>query len=212
MEEFVKVLERREIIQKSLDQFGYILVADTMEEAIETANEIASEHLEIVTRNPFEVMTKIRNAGAIFIGEYSCEPLGDYFAGPNHILPTNGTAKFFSPLSVDDFMKKSSIVYYSREALADIQQDIRKFARSEQLTATRIPSPCALRRKNNMEIIREKEQDGLRMVTVKRDTRETRITLSLNLDGTERLPWIRESDFSIICWKDLPGMDFSILN
>ena len=135
VEEFVKVLERREIIQKSLDQFGYILVADTMEEAIETANEIASEHLEIVTRNPFEVMTKIRNAGAIFIGEYSCEPLGDYFAGPNHILPTNGTAKFFSPLSVDDFMKKSSIVYYSREALAEIQQDIRKFARSEQLTA-----------------------------------------------------------------------------
>ena len=135
VEEFVKVLERREIIQKSLDQFGYILVADTMEEAIGTANEIASEHLEIVTRNPFEVMTKIRNAGAIFIGEYSCEPLGDYFAGPNHILPTNGTAKFFSPLSVDDFMKKSSIVYYSREALADIQQDIRKFARSEQLTA-----------------------------------------------------------------------------
>lgn len=135
VEEFVKVPERREIIQKSLDQFGYILVADTMEEAIETANEIASEHLEIVTRNPFEVMTKIRNAGAIFIGEYSCEPLGDYFAGPNHILPTNGTAKFFSPLSVDDFMKKSSIVYYSREALADIQQDIRKFARSEQLTA-----------------------------------------------------------------------------
>ena len=135
VEEYVKVLERREIIQKSLDQFGYILVADTMEEAIETANEIASEHLEIVTRNPFEVMTKIRNAGAIFIGEYSCEPLGDYFAGPNHILPTNGTAKFFSPLSVDDFMKKSSIVYYSREALADIQQDIRKFARSEQLTA-----------------------------------------------------------------------------
>ena len=129
------MLERREIIQKSLDQFAYILVADTMEEAIETANEIASEHLEIVTRNPFEVMTKIRNAGAIFIGEYSCEPLGDYFAGPNHILPTNGTAKFFSPLSVDDFMKKSSIVYYSREALADIQQDIRKFARSEQLTA-----------------------------------------------------------------------------
>lgn len=135
VEEFVKVLERREIIQKSLDQFGYILVADTMEEAIETANEIASEHLEIVTRNPFEVMTKIRNAGAIFIGEYSCEPLGDYFAGPNHILPTNGTAKFFSPLSVDDFMKKSSIVYYSREALSEIQQDIRKFARAEQLTA-----------------------------------------------------------------------------
>ena len=134
-EEFVKGLERRDIIRKSLDQFGYILVADTMEEAIETANQIASEHLEIVTANPFEVMTKIRNAGAIFIGEYSCEPLGDYFAGPNHILPTNGTAKFFSPLSVDDFMKKSSIVYYSREALSEIQQDIRKFARAEQLTA-----------------------------------------------------------------------------
>lgn len=135
VEAFVQVLERREIIRKSLDQFGYILVADTMEEAIETANQIASEHLEIVTRNPFEVMTKIRNAGAIFIGEYSCEPLGDYFAGPNHILPTNGTAKFFSPLSVDDFVKKSSIVYYSREALSEIQKDIRQFAESEQLTA-----------------------------------------------------------------------------
>lgn len=135
VEAFVQVLERRDIIRKSLDQFGYILVADTMEEAIETANQIASEHLEIVTRNPFEVMTKIRNAGAIFIGEYSCEPLGDYFAGPNHILPTNGTAKFFSPLSVDDFMKKSSIVYYSREALSEIQKDIRQFAESEQLTA-----------------------------------------------------------------------------
>lgn len=135
VEAFVQVLERRDIIRKSLDQFGYILVADTMEEAIETANQIASEHLEIVTGNPFEVMTKIRNAGAIFIGEYSCEPLGDYFAGPNHILPTNGTAKFFSPLSVDDFMKKSSIVYYSREALSEIQKDIRQFAESEQLTA-----------------------------------------------------------------------------
>lgn len=135
VEAFVQVLERREIIQKSLDQFGYILVAETMEEAIDTANQIASEHLEIVTRNPFEVMTKIRNAGAIFIGEYSCEPLGDYFAGPNHILPTNGTAKFFSPLSVDDFVKKSSIVYYSREALSEIQKDIRQFAKSEQLTA-----------------------------------------------------------------------------
>ena len=111
---FVRVLERKEIIQKSLDNFGYILVAENMQEAIETANEIASEHLEIVTANPFEVMTKIRNAGAIFIGEYSCEPLGDYFAGPNHILPTNGTAKFFSPLSVEDFVKKSSIIYYSR--------------------------------------------------------------------------------------------------
>lgn len=132
---FVRVLERKEIIQKSLDNFGYILVAENMQEAIETANEIASEHLEIVTANPFEVMTKIRNAGAIFIGEYSCEPLGDYFAGPNHILPTNGTAKFFSPLSVDDFVKKSSIIYYSREALEPIHKDIEQFARSEQLTA-----------------------------------------------------------------------------
>ena len=135
VEEFVRVLERKEIIEKSLDQFGYILVAEDMEEAIETANQIASEHLEIVTKNPFEVMTKIRNAGAIFIGEYSCESLGDYFAGPNHILPTNGTAKFFSPLSVDDFVKKSSIVYYSREALQEIHEDIQQFARSEQLTA-----------------------------------------------------------------------------
>ncbi|MDY2593483.1 MAG: histidinol dehydrogenase [Oliverpabstia sp.] len=132
---FVRVLERKEIIQKSLDNFGYILVAENMQEAIETANEIASEHLEIVTANPFEVMTKIQNAGAIFIGEYSCEPLGDYFAGPNHILPTNGTAKFFSPLSVDDFVKKSSIIYYSREALEPIHKDIEQFARSEQLTA-----------------------------------------------------------------------------
>lgn len=132
---FVRVLERKEIIQKSLDNFGYILVADSMADAIETANEIASEHLEIVTKNPFEVMTKIRNAGAIFIGEYSCEPLGDYFAGPNHILPTNGTAKFFSPLSVDDFVKKSSIIYYSREALQPIHKDIEAFAKSERLTA-----------------------------------------------------------------------------
>lgn len=132
---FLKVLSRKEIIQKSLDNFGYILVADSVEEAIETANAIASEHLEIVMSNPFEVMTKIRNAGAIFIGEYSCEPLGDYFAGPNHILPTNGTSKFFSPLSVDDFVKKSSIIYYSREALAEIHEDIEQFAKCEQLTA-----------------------------------------------------------------------------
>ena len=131
----MQVLERKAIIQKSLDNFGYILVAEDMGEAIDTANEIASEHLEIVTANPFEVMTKIRNAGAIFIGEYSCEPLGDYFAGPNHILPTNGTAKFFSPLSVDDFVKKSSIIYYSREALQSIHKDIEQFAKCEQLTA-----------------------------------------------------------------------------
>lgn len=132
---FVEVLSRREIISKSLENFGYILIAENMEEAIEAANEIASEHMEIVTKNPFEVMMKIKNAGAIFIGEYSSEPLGDYFAGPNHVLPTNGTAKFFSPLSVDDFIKKSSIVYYSREALKKIHKDIVQFAASEQLTA-----------------------------------------------------------------------------
>ena len=134
-DKFIKELSRGEIIQKSLDNYGYILVTDTMDEAIETANEIASEHLEIQTKNPFDVMTKIRNAGAIFIGEYASEPLGDYFAGPNHVLPTNGTAKFFSPLSVDDFIKKSSIVYYSREALRKIHKDIIQFATSEQLTA-----------------------------------------------------------------------------
>lgn len=135
VEQFVKQLSRKEIIQKSLDNYGYILVTDNMEEAIETANDIASEHLEIVTKNPFEVMMKIKNAGAIFIGEYSSEPLGDYFAGPNHVLPTNGTAKFFSPLSVDDFVKKSSIIYYSKEALEPVHQDIIDFATSEQLTA-----------------------------------------------------------------------------
>lgn len=132
---FVEVLSRKEIIQKSLDNFGYILIADTMDEAIDAANAIASEHMEIVTKNPFEVMMKVKNAGAIFIGEYSSEPLGDYFAGPNHVLPTNGTAKFFSPLSVDDFVKKSSIVYYSKEALGEIHKDIVQFATSEQLTA-----------------------------------------------------------------------------
>ena len=135
VEEFVKVLSRKEIIQKSLDNFGYILIAEDMDEAVEAANEIASEHMEIVTRNPFEIMMKVRNAGAIFIGEYSSEPLGDYFAGPNHVLPTNGTAKFFSPLSVDDFIKKSSIVYYSRKALGKIHKDIEQFAKAEQLTA-----------------------------------------------------------------------------
>ncbi len=114
---FVKELSRKDIIQKSLDNYGYILVADTMQDAIDTVNEIASEHLEVVTANPFDTMTRIQNAGAIFLGSYSSEPLGDYFAGPNHVLPTNGTAKFFSPLSVDDFIKKSSIIYYSREAL-----------------------------------------------------------------------------------------------
>ena len=132
---FLKELSRAEIISKSLDNYGYILLADTMEDVIDVANEIASEHLEIQTKNPFEVMTKIRNAGAIFIGEYASEPLGDYFAGPNHILPTNGTSKFFSPLSVDDFIKKSSIISYSREALEPIHKDIESFAKAEQLTA-----------------------------------------------------------------------------
>lgn len=132
---FVSELSRTEILQKSLDNYGYILVAPNMEMAIQTANEIASEHLEIVTKNAFEVMTKIKHAGAIFIGEYSSEPLGDYFAGPNHVLPTNGTAKFFSPLGVDDFIKKSSIIYYSKEALEPISADIIKFANAEQLTA-----------------------------------------------------------------------------
>lgn len=132
---FVKELSRKEILEQSLENFGYILIAETMKEAVETANAIASEHLEIVTKNPFEVMTKIHNAGAIFIGEYSSEPLGDYFAGPNHVLPTNGTAKFFSPLGVDDFIKKSSIIYYSKEALEPIHKDIIAFAEAEHLTA-----------------------------------------------------------------------------
>lgn len=135
VDKFTAELSRKEIIEKSLENYGYILVASTLEEAIETANEIASEHLEILTANPFEVMMKIKNAGAIFLGEYASEPLGDYFAGPNHVLPTNGTAKFFSPLSVDDFIKKSSIISYSREALEPIYQDIVQFATSEQLTA-----------------------------------------------------------------------------
>ena len=135
IEAYLKTLSRAEIIKKSLDQFGYILQADSLEDAIEVTNEIASEHLEIVTENPFEVMTRIRNAGAIFIGEYSSEPLGDYFAGPNHVLPTNGTAKFFSPLNLDDFVKKSSIIYYSREALKAIHKDIETFAEAERLTA-----------------------------------------------------------------------------
>ena len=132
---FLETLSRREIMEKSLDQYGFLLVADSLEEAIETANDIASEHLEIVTRDPFQVMTKIKNAGAIFLGPYSSEPLGDYYAGPNHVLPTNGTARFFSPLSVDDFVIKSSIVFYSREALEEAQQDITKFAEAEGLTA-----------------------------------------------------------------------------
>lgn len=132
---FVATLSRSGIIKKSIENYGYILVTDTMQDAIDVTNEIASEHLEIVTANPFDIMTRIRNAGAIFLGEYSSEPLGDYFAGPNHILPTNGTAKFFSPLSVDDFIKKSSIISYSREALELVHKDIETFAAAEQLTA-----------------------------------------------------------------------------
>ncbi len=135
VDKFTEILSRREIIEKSLENYGCIFVADTLEDAIDAANDIASEHMEIVAKDAFTLMTKIRNAGAIFIGEYSSEPLGDYFAGPNHVLPTNGTAKFFSPLSVDDFIKKSSIISYSREALAPVYKDIVQFAECEELTA-----------------------------------------------------------------------------
>ena len=135
VDKFVAQLSRKEIIQKSLDNYGYILVADTLDDAINATNAIASEHMEVVTKDPFSVMTRIRNAGAIFVGEYSSEPLGDYFAGPNHVLPTNGTAKFFSPLGVDDFIKKSSVISYSREALEKVHKDIEQFAECEQLTA-----------------------------------------------------------------------------
>ena len=135
IENFTQNLERESIIKKSLENFGYILVANDMDEAVAAVNEIASEHLEILTKDPFQTMTKVRNAGAIFLGEYSSEPLGDYFAGPNHVLPTNGTARFFSPLSVDDFIKKSSIISYSRQALEAVHKDIIKFAESERLTA-----------------------------------------------------------------------------
>ena len=132
---FLKELSRRAILEKSLENYGHILIADNMDDAIDTVNAIASEHLEIVTKNPFELMTKVKNAGAIFLGEYASEPLGDYFAGPNHVLPTNGTARFFSPLGVDDFIKRSSIVYYSKEALEAVHEDIIRFAKAEQLTA-----------------------------------------------------------------------------
>jgi histidinol dehydrogenase len=135
VDEFAAELSRKEIISKSIENYGYILLADTMERAIDTVNEIASEHLEILTANPFDTMTRIKNAGAIFLGEYSSEPLGDYFAGPNHVLPTNGTAKFFSPLSVDDFIKKSSVISYSKEALEEVHEDIIRFAKAEHLTA-----------------------------------------------------------------------------
>ncbi len=132
---FAASLSRKEIIEKSIENYGYILLADTMEDAIDVVNEIASEHLEILTKNPFDTMTRVKNAGAIFLGDYSSEPLGDYFAGPNHVLPTNGTAKFFSPLSVDDFIKKSSVISYSREALEKAHEDIIRFAKAEHLTA-----------------------------------------------------------------------------
>ncbi len=135
VDKFTENLSRREIILKSLENYGYILVAETMDEAVEAANDIASEHMEILTKEPFQTMTKVKNAGAIFLGEYSSEPLGDYFAGPNHILPTNGTAKFFSPLGVDDFIKKTSVICYSKEALLRDHEDIERFAKSEGLTA-----------------------------------------------------------------------------
>ena len=134
-EEFIAGLSRKEILQKSIDNYGYILVADSMDDAVDVVNEIAPEHLEIQTINPFETMTQVRNAGAIFMGEYSSEPLGDYFAGPNHVLPTNGTAKFFSPLGVDAYVKKSSIIYYSKKSLKPVSRDIIQFAESEYLTA-----------------------------------------------------------------------------
>lgn len=135
VEQLVEELSRTEIMRKSLENYGYILLVKDLEEAVETANAIASEHLEILTKDPFQVMTKIKNAGAVFLGEYSSEPLGDYFAGPNHVLPTNGTARFFSPLNVDDFRKKTSIISYSREALLQVHQDIELFAKREGLTA-----------------------------------------------------------------------------
>lgn len=135
VEDFTASLSRKDIIARSIENYGYILLADSMQDAIDAVNEIASEHLEILTANPFDTMTRVRNAGAIFLGEYSSEPLGDYFAGPNHVLPTNGTAKFFSPLSVDDFIKKSSVISYSREALEEVHEDIIRFAKAEHLTA-----------------------------------------------------------------------------
>lgn len=135
IEGFLQELSRADIIKKSLDNYGYILLADSLDSAVDAANAIASEHLEILTKDPYQVMTKIRNAGAIFLGAYSSEPLGDYYAGPNHILPTNGTARFFSPLNVDDFMKKTSLISYSREALEQAHKEIELFAEQEGLTA-----------------------------------------------------------------------------
>ncbi len=197
---FLKVLSRSDIISKSLDNFGYILVTDSHQEAIDTVDAIAPEHLEIVTKNPFEDMMKVHNAGAIFLGENSSEPLGDYFAGPNHILPTNGTAKFFSPLSVDDFVKKSSIIYYSREALSEIHEDIESFAKSESLTAHAIRLPSVLRGRVSGE------QNS------QRRTRDKR-----NKDPHDiKSGWIREratstpaSAFLTICSTALPATVFS---
>lgn len=151
VDKFIEELSRKEILTKSIENYGYILIADNMDEAIAVANDIASEHLEIVTKDPFNTMTKIRNAGAIFLGEYSSEPLGDYFAGPNHVLPTNGTAKFFSALSVDDFIKKSSIISFSKEALEPIHNDIMAFATAEQLTAH--ANSIKVRFENNISVL-----------------------------------------------------------
>lgn len=135
VDSFLETLPRRDILEKSLNNYGYLFVADSLEDAVDTANEIASEHLEILTKDPFQVLTGIKNAGAVFLGEFSCEPLGDYYAGPNHVLPTNGTARFFSPLNVDDFLKKTSIISYSQEALQEVHKDIELFALQEGLTA-----------------------------------------------------------------------------
>jgi histidinol dehydrogenase len=135
IDRFIEELPRREIICQSIENYGFIFVGDTIDDLIDAANTIASEHLEIMTANPFEIMPRIRNAGAIFLGNYSSEPLGDYFAGPNHILPTNGTARFFSPLGVDAFVKKSSIISYSRDALYSVHRDIELFAENEGLRA-----------------------------------------------------------------------------
>lgn len=198
VEVFVEELSRTEIMKKSLENYGYILVADTMEEVIDIANEIASEHLEIMTANPYDVMMRVRNAGAIFIGEYSSEPLGDYFAGPNHVLPTNGTAKFFSPLGVDDFIKKSSIIAYSKEALEAIHSDIEQFAEAEKLTAH--ANSIKVRFENRGKDMEE------RIVTCTRKTKETDISLTLNLDGSGKTDIHTGIGFLIICWMGLQDM------
>lgn len=131
----VEELSRKDIIEYSLDNYGVIIVCDTMERAIELANELAPEHLEVCCENPMEYVGKLDNAGSVFLGNYSPEPLGDYFAGPNHVLPTSGTARFFSPLSVDTFVKKSSFIYYTEDALQNDSDDIIRFANTEGLTA-----------------------------------------------------------------------------